>query len=107
VLDPLNQAFSAATARRAALSDRLSSPVVLTLVLFMIAAAGVLGYSIAGASRRLHIASLAMFALFALAFWVILDLDRPRGGPIRVPQGAMADAVQLMTSGQPPTNAAP
>jgi hypothetical protein len=107
VLEPLNQAFSAATARRAALSDRLSSPVVLTLVLFMVAAAAVLGYSIAAASGRLHVASLAMFALFALAFWVILDLDRPRGGPIRVPQGAMADAVQLMTSGQTLTKTEP
>jgi hypothetical protein len=98
ILSPFNEAFSTAAARRAALADRLSPIVLWTLVLFMVAAAAVLGHCIAGASTRLRIGSLALFALFTLAFWVILDLDRPRGGPIRVPQDAMADAVRLMAA---------
>jgi hypothetical protein len=101
MLDPLNEAFDTATARRAALAARLPGRVLWILVVYMIATAAVLGFAVAGASGRLRIASFALFALFALALGVILDLDEPRRGPIHVPQGAMADAVHLMATGQP------
>jgi hypothetical protein len=101
VLAPLNEAFDTATARRAALTARLPIRVLLTLVLYMVSVAAVLGYAVSGASGRLRISWLSLFALFALALGVILDLDRPRSGAIRIPQGAMADTVQLMSSGTP------
>jgi hypothetical protein len=100
-LAPLNEAFDTATARRTALAARLPGHVLLTLVLYMVASAMVLGFSVAGASGRLRIASMALFALFSVALGVILDLDEPRRGPIPVPQGAMAEAVRLMTTGSP------
>ncbi|CAN7471896.1 hypothetical protein LJR225_003232 [Phenylobacterium sp. LjRoot225] len=96
VLAPLNDAFDAASARKAALAARLPPSVLLTLSLYLIASAVVLGYGICGAGLRHRAASLALLALFALAFSVILDLDRPRSGLIRVPQGTMADTLQMM-----------
>jgi hypothetical protein len=96
LLGPLNEAFDTASARRTALAARLPGDVLLTLVLYLIAAAAVLGFAVAGASLRLRIASFALFALFSLAIGVILDLDEPRRGPVPVPQWAMAEAVRLM-----------
>jgi hypothetical protein len=101
VLTPFNEAFNTATARRAALAARLPSRVLLTLVIYMVSVAAVLGYAVSATSMRLRIAWLSLFALFVLALGVILDLDRPRGGFIRIPQGAMADTVQLMSTGTP------
>jgi hypothetical protein len=99
VLGPFNEAFDTASARRAALAARLPGNVLLTLALSMVATAAVLGFAVADASWRLRIATFALFALFALALGVILDLDEPRKGPIHIPQGAMAEAVRLMTNG--------
>lgn len=96
VLAPLNEAFDAAGSRKAALAARLPPSVLVTLALYMIASGAVLGYLICGVRLRHRAASLALFALFALALGVILDLDRPRGGLIRVPQGTMADTLRMM-----------
>jgi len=57
-----------------------------------------LGYTVAGAGGRHRIASILMFTLLTLAIVLILDLDRPRGGAIQVPQAAMADALAAMGS---------
>jgi hypothetical protein len=102
VLDPLNEAFDTATARRTALAARLPNDVVLTLGLYLVASAAVLGFAVAGASWRLRIASLALFGLFVMAIGVILDLDEPRRGPVPVPQWAMAETVHMMTEEAPP-----
>jgi hypothetical protein len=96
VLGPLNDAFDAASARKAALSARMPVSVLATLAVYFVAAAAVLGHAIAAAGGRHRAASLALFALFALALGVILDLDRPRSGLIRIPQDAMADILRTM-----------
>lgn len=96
VLAPLNDAFDAAGARKAALTARLPPSVLVTLAVYLVASAGVFGYVIAGSRLRHRAASFVLFALFTLSLGVILDLDRPRSGLIRVPQGTMADTVQMM-----------
>lgn len=96
VLDPINQAFDLAGSRHAALAARLPATVLGALCLYALASAGVLGYAMSGAGARHRIASMVMFALVVLAISLILDLDRPRDGAIRVPQGAMTDALRAM-----------
>jgi uncharacterized membrane protein YbhN (UPF0104 family) len=96
LLAPINDAFDAAGARKAALSAHLPPSVLVTLALYLVASAGVLGYLIPGGRLRHRAAAYILFALFALSLGVILDLDRPRSGLIRVPQGTMADTVQMM-----------
>ena len=103
VLAPLNEAFDTATARRTALAARLPGNVLLTLVLYLIASAALLGFAVAGANWRLRVATLALFALFSLALGVIIDLDEPRRGPVPVPQWAMAETVRLMAGEFPLT----
>lgn len=86
----LVQAYNAmgdlATARHAARKARLPEEVLLLLALYCCAGATMLGYTLAGTGRRHTLASLIFFALLASAFVTILDLDRPRGGAILVPQ---------------------
>lgn len=96
VLQPLNDLFDTATTRRAALDARLPDIVLSTLALYVVVSAAFIGYAVTGAGGRHRIASLALFGLLCLAMGVILDLDRPREGVIRVPQAAMADTLAEM-----------
>jgi hypothetical protein len=96
VVAPYNEAFETAVARAATLEARVPLPVLAALVLYLLGAAVVVGYALVSEHSRLRVASLAMFGLFALALALILDLDRPRNGAIRIPQGPMAETVRLM-----------
>jgi hypothetical protein len=96
VLAPLGQAFDAATERKAELQERMPLVVLFTLSVYFIAAAAVLGYASERAEARHRIASFAVFGPFTLTLGVIFDLDRPGGGLIHLPQGAMVDTVAMM-----------
>jgi hypothetical protein len=96
VLSPLNEAFDLASSRAAALAARIPTTVLVVLLLYAAVSAAVLGYAVGGPTRRNRPASLVMFAVLSLAIGLILDLDRPRGGSIRVPQTAMSDALNAM-----------
>lgn len=95
-LAPLSDAFDLAQARKAALQAHMPALVLSVLTIYFIAAALVLGYASAEVAKRDRVILLSLFALFALVLGVILDLDRPREGLIPIPQGAMADTVQMM-----------
>lgn len=96
LLEPLNAAFDAAAARKAALGARLPLGVLAALSLCAVMSAGVLGYAMADSGGRHRTASLVLFALLALSIVLIFDLDQPRTGMISVPQTPMADAVAAM-----------
>lgn len=93
----LVQAFDtlgdAATERRAARSARLPTPVLALLMLYCIAGAAMLGYAVAAVGARHRISATVFFLLLGLAFATVLDLDRPRGGMIVVPQDELELAV--------------
>ena len=86
LVQALNAVGDIATARHAARKARLPGEVMTLLGLFCIAGATVLGYALETSGSRHAIVSLTFFALLAMAFSTILDLDRPRGGTILVPQ---------------------
>jgi hypothetical protein len=91
-----------AAARFAARETRLPAAVLGLLALHFLFGAAMLGYTLAPTTNRHRGASLAFFALLALAFGTILDIDRPRRGSITVPQAALERAVeQLRTNIQP------
>ncbi len=86
LVQALNAVGDIATARHAARKARLPGEVMILLLLFCIGGATVLGYALDGGASRHAVVSLTFFALLAMAFATILDLDRPRGGAILVPQ---------------------
>lgn len=65
---------------------------------YSIGVAGVLGYVSAGAHAHRRWISVVMFLLVTLAFLLILDLDRPGDGLIRVSEDNMNDMVRALPS---------
>ena len=59
------------------------------LILYTLLSAGLMGGSLTGAKARHRTATAILFALLTLAILVILDLDRPQRGSIRIDQTAM------------------
>ncbi|PZQ54499.1 MAG: hypothetical protein DI570_22915 [Phenylobacterium zucineum] len=96
VLAPLNEAIDLAASRKAALAARVPVTVLAALWTYAAASAAIMGYVVGGRRRRHRVACAVLFGLLVLALTMILDLDRPRNGAIRVPQTAMADAVAAM-----------
>jgi hypothetical protein len=96
LLEPLNQAFDTAAARKAALETRLPISVLAGLSLYAVVSAGVLGYALAAAGGKHRVASFVLFALLTFSIVLIFDLDHPRTGMIRVPQGPMVDLVRSL-----------
>jgi hypothetical protein len=84
LLSSLNETFDTATKRFAA--QRWHAPMVIfvLLVAMSLGCAFLAGYSLAGAQRRHWIAILSFSFLMALTVYVILDLEFPRMGLIRV-----------------------
>jgi hypothetical protein len=86
VLQATNEMFDLPAARRAALDAEVPPAVLWTLVLVAIIAAAITGYGLA-AGRHRHLAtSSALFVAAALIITLIIELDAPRSGLIRVPQ---------------------
>jgi len=52
-----------------------------------------LGFALTGVRARQRPATIVLFVLFALAIVLILDLDRPQRGTIRVDQPPMQNLV--------------
>ncbi len=81
------------------------------LILYAIVAAAIMGHGLAPGGRRHLVATSGLFVLVAMAISLIIDLDSPRVGSVRVPQAPMeqvSDQVVKMaaklnssSSGQP------
>ncbi len=87
-----------ATERNAARKARLPTAVLALLVLYCVAGAGLLGYTVAASGAKHRTSAATFFLLLSLAFATVLDLDRPRGGVIQVPQDEMTTAVARLLS---------
>lgn len=88
--------------RRTALTRAHLPPRVLWLLAtYATISAAMLGYALAGARGRHRVAAMTLYALIALAFGVILDIDRPRAGAIMVDQAPFAEAVAGLSGAVP------
>jgi hypothetical protein len=82
-----------AVRRQALAQAHLPARVLWLLAVYATISAAMLGYALAGARSRHRAASTTLYLLIALAFGVILDLDRPRAGAITVDQAPFEEAV--------------
>jgi hypothetical protein len=88
--------------RRQALTRAHLPPRVLWLLaVYAAISAGMLGYALAGSRTRPRVAATMLYVLIALAFGVILDLDRPRAGAITVDQAPFEEAVAGLSAASP------
>jgi hypothetical protein len=86
--------------RRQALSQaHLPARVLWLLAVYATISAAMLGYALAGTRAHRRASSITLYLLIALAFGVILDLDRPRAGAITVDQTPFEEAVAGLSAG--------
>ena len=89
VIQSLNEMFNANEKRRAALDNHVPQIVIGLLVVVALGALGFIAYGYGLTGHRRH-ASTALFALLiAMVFTIIIDMDQPRTGLIRVDEESM------------------
>ncbi len=93
VVSAVNDTIDIGATREEAHAARLPASVMVVLVVYAVVAAGVLGYALSAARARRRTVSALMFLLLSLALCLILDLDRARGGTIKISQAPMARLV--------------
>lgn len=101
-IQSLNELIDAYGKRSASLEKHVPEIVLLLLFAVFIIAAAVLGYAGGLAGTRAAIATIAMSVLIALVIFIIIDLDRPRRGIIRVNQDSMTDLRAMNSEKQNP-----
>jgi hypothetical protein len=94
LIESMNATIDAGAARVAARRAHVPPRVLATLLLYMTISAFVLGFE--GSGSRWKPAPVVLLGLFALAFLLTIDIDRPNGGSIREPQQPMEDLVTMM-----------
>jgi len=88
----MNTVIEIASSRRAALEARLPSIAFGSLLLFAVVAASMLGFVSGSGKHPRRSGAAVLLLLLALALGLILDLDRPLRGTIRVSQQPLIDA---------------
>jgi len=95
----MNAMIDMDAARKAARRASVPGEVFLLLFIYQLVAAGVVGYVLVGGRARQSAAFL--FFLFGLSLVVVLDLNNPSTGWIRVPQQPVVDLIEFMRANPP------
>lgn len=99
LIESMNATIDAGAARVAARRAHVPPRVLGTLLLYMVISAFVLGF--VGTRSGWKPAPTVLLALFALAYQLIIDIDRPTGGSIREQQAPMEDVLVMMRNNGP------
>jgi hypothetical protein len=89
VLQSLNETFNINEKRRAALDNHVPVTVITLLAAVALGALGFIGYGYGLGGRRRHISTALFALLIAMVFTIIVDMDQPRSGLIRVDEESM------------------
>ncbi|MBV9332594.1 MAG: hypothetical protein JO146_01165 [Candidatus Eremiobacteraeota bacterium] len=94
----VNDTINLSIEERTVLTNHIPDVVIVWLLLIALIAAGMMGYGY-GKERRHAVVFKAVFAaMIALVFGLILDLDRPQRGLIRVNLASMQRVQQMMNA---------
>jgi hypothetical protein len=96
-LTSMNEMFDLASTRQALIEAHIPNMVMAVLVGFAAATAYLLGYGSAHERRGHNAATTIVFALVAIAIALIIDLDRPRIGFIKIDQDPMERVIRSIT----------
>ncbi len=90
-LSSLNEMIDSQSKRGALLRAHVPEPILLLLLFVFVASVGMMGYS-SGLSRKRIFAPLVLVSLLiTLIVFIIIDLDRPKRGLIKVDQSALTE----------------
>lgn len=96
VLQATNTMFDLPADRRAALDAEVPQPLLWTVVLVAAVTAAITGYGLRTSGHRHRVAADSLFIAAALVITLIIELDEPRGGLIRVPQAPIERAADTI-----------
>jgi hypothetical protein len=99
-LETMNNMIDLDSARKAARLARVPTAVFFVLFVYVVMAAGVLGY--AGANKHGRGATVFLFLLLTLSLMLTIDIDRPSGGRVTESQAPMERLRATLTT-QPPS----
>jgi hypothetical protein len=102
VMDAMNDSIDAASARLYGRATHIPERVFSVLVLYAVLSAVMLGYVQSAKGEPHRIASALILLLVTLAVVVILDVDRPLNGAIKVSQAPLEDLLRTMPETPPP-----
>jgi len=91
LIDGMTRVDDAAWRRESAAREHIPLLVIDLLILFSLITAAIIGYSTGLQSKVNRPINIAFFTLLTLAILMVLDLDRPRSGLVRVSQQPMLD----------------
>lgn len=94
----LNDTINLSIEERTVLTNHIPDVVILWLLVIALIAAGMMGYGYGKEKRRAAIFQAVFAAMIALVFGLILDLDRPQRGIIRVDLASMQRVQQMMSA---------
>jgi hypothetical protein len=98
-LDSINTVIDLGEARIVSRQVRVPYAVYLVLFIYVIAAAGLHGFTLQG--KRERYTTVFLFLLLTLCLMLIIDIDRPASGEINESQGAMEDLRASLQSWPP------
>jgi hypothetical protein len=99
----LNDLINLSTEERAVLTNHVPDVVIMWLLLIGLIAAVMMGYGFGREGKRALVFKGVFAAMLALVFGLILDLDRPQRGIIRVNLSAMQKVQQAMAQPAAPS----
>lgn len=94
VTPSINSVLDIGVEREALNAARIPGIIIFILILYNLLTATMLGYALTGARARQRPSTIMLFALLTLAIALILDLDRPQRGTIRIDQTPMQQLVE-------------
>ena len=92
-IEAMNNMLDVGTERSLAGRAHIPAQIVDMQFIYLVVAAGVLGYLLGAERSRRRYASSLLIVLFVLAFVMILDVDQPRAGSIKVSQRGLEQLV--------------
>ena len=93
LVSAVNAVLDTATVRETAIETRVPEFVLDLLIAYAAVSAFLFGYVMGAYGVHHRVASTLLFALLAMTIMLIIDLDRPQSGGIRVSQQPMVDLV--------------
>jgi hypothetical membrane protein len=101
-IESVNEVINVGTTRIViALNSRLPATIVLGMYFVFGLAMMITGFQISHAEKRNLFGILVMIAIFTVVIMLIIDLDRPQEGLLRVSQQAMIDLQRLIGTAAP------
>lgn len=106
LVQSLNQTIDLEATRWAALQNHVPSAVIYVNMMLAVMAALLVAYSFGTNGLRHHISMWSLAFAILVVLGVIIDLDRPRRGFIRVSQQPLIDLQRQLQNPEPPEQAA-